>query len=61
MPDSAATATAFECGVKSKYFTVGVDDSVIFENCSSVESAKVNSILKWASDAGQRFTLPTNF
>ena len=51
--DSAASGTAYHCGVKTKYEAVGVDDTVIRRNCSSVETAKVTSILDWALDAGR--------
>lgn len=51
--DSAASGTAYHTGVKTKYEAVGVDDTVIRKNCSSVESAKVKSILDWALEAGK--------
>ncbi|GFS55412.1 alkaline phosphatase, tissue-nonspecific isozyme [Nephila pilipes] len=50
--DSANTATAYLCGVKANYGTIGVDGRVQFENCeSSIDpSTHVNSILQWAQD-----------
>lgn len=46
--DSAASGTAYHCGVKTKFSAVGVDDNVILKNCSSVEGASVTSILDWS-------------
>jgi len=43
--DSAATATAYLCGVKTKYEMLGVDDTALRKNCSTVEGAKVQSLL----------------
>lgn len=53
--DSANTATAYLCGVKANYGTLGVDGRAVFENCSSTvdPSTHVSSILKWAQDAGK--------
>lgn len=51
--DSAGTATAYLCGVKAKYSTIGVDGSAMIKRCDSVKKAKVDSILKWALDEGK--------
>ncbi|XP_055934117.1 alkaline phosphatase-like [Argiope bruennichi] len=53
--DSANTATAYLCGVKANYGTIGVDGRVEYENCeSSVDpSTHVPSILEWAQDKGK--------
>lgn len=53
--DSANTATAYLCGVKANYGTLGVDGRVQFENCeSSIDpSTHVNSILQWAQEKGK--------
>lgn len=53
MPDSAGTATAYLCGVKGNYETVGVDASAVHNDCNSTLEAKVTSILSWAQDAGE--------
>lgn len=55
MPDSAGTATALFCGVKTNYYTAGVDSTASFSVCDPEinENAKVDSILKWAQDAGK--------
>ena len=51
-PDSASTASAIFSGVKTKYKTLGYDDSIIYKNASSQLTArKVETILKWAQDA----------
>lgn len=53
--DSANTATAFLCGVKANYGTLGLDGRAKFENCTSAvdPSKHVQSILKWAQDKGK--------
>ena len=53
--DSANTATAYLCGVKANYGTLGLDGRAMFENCSSATdlSRHVTSILKWAQDEGK--------
>lgn len=58
--DSAASGTAYHSGVKTKYETVGVDDTVVRRNCSSVEGAKVTSILDWALQSGTQEGKLTN-
>lgn len=55
VPDSASTATAYLSGIKTNYYTVGVDASAIYQDCNSVtEENKVYSIVKWAQDADKR-------
>ncbi|XP_055347032.1 alkaline phosphatase-like [Paramacrobiotus metropolitanus] len=50
--DSACTATAMASGVKTKSRVIGLDDSVLLSNCSSVtDTSKLSNILKWAQDA----------
>ena len=51
--DSAGTATAILCGQKANFYTVGVTDDVILENCSLVNQSKLKSILKYGVDAGE--------
>ncbi|XP_031621128.1 alkaline phosphatase-like [Contarinia nasturtii] len=53
--DSASTATALFCGIKTNYETSGVDSSVKLGDCSASlnQSSHVDSILKWAQDAGK--------
>ncbi|KAK3866893.1 hypothetical protein Pcinc_027603 [Petrolisthes cinctipes] len=59
--DSAGSATAFLCGVKGNYETIGVTGRVRAADCySSREGAnRVDSILKWAQDAGKDTGLVT--
>lgn len=50
--DSAATATAYLCGVKSKHGTIGLSGKVIRRNCESSKGQEVNSILVDAFNEG---------
>ena len=50
--DSAATATAFNCGVKAKYGTVGVDQFVYRKNCTNNMDHSVRSFISHAMEAG---------
>ena len=49
--DSAGTATAYLTGVKSRIGVIGVDGTGV--DCASSEKAKLESIIKWAHDAGK--------
>lgn len=60
VPDSASTATAFLCGVKTKYEAVGVDDNIVHSNCSSVRGTEVRCIAEWALAEGKSVGLVTN-
>ncbi|XP_035211636.1 alkaline phosphatase, tissue-nonspecific isozyme-like [Stegodyphus dumicola] len=53
--DSANTATAYLCGVKANYGTIGVDGRVQYQNCSSSldKTSHVSSILQWAQEEGK--------
>ncbi|XP_045127003.1 alkaline phosphatase-like [Portunus trituberculatus] len=55
VPDSAATATAYLCGVKTNFFTLGVDSSVKLNDCpaSKNKATHTPSILQWAQEAGK--------
>lgn len=55
VPDSACTATAYLCGVKANFQTVGVTASVTQGNCSQQDDPanKVDSILSWAQNGGK--------
>ncbi|KAK3103756.1 hypothetical protein FSP39_021671 [Pinctada imbricata] len=53
VPDSAGTGTAFLCGVKSKAGTLGLNDQVIYSNCTSQRGAEVTSILDWSTAEGK--------
>ncbi|GIY38799.1 alkaline phosphatase, tissue-nonspecific isozyme [Caerostris darwini] len=60
VPDSASTATAFLCGVKTKYEGVGVSDSIEHSDCSSVSGTEVRCIGEWAMAEGKAVGLVTN-
>ncbi|CAF3752267.1 unnamed protein product [Rotaria sordida] len=51
-PDSAATATALLCGVKTSFGTIGIDGRASRGNCLSSHGTHVDSILKWAQELG---------
>lgn len=55
VPDSACTATAYLCGVKAQEGTIGVNGAVPRGDCKAMmdESKHVDSIAKWAMDAGK--------
>lgn len=51
-PDSAATATALLCGVKTNSQLIGVDDSAVVGNCSSQFGAEINCMNDWFEEQG---------
>ncbi|XP_044537067.1 alkaline phosphatase, tissue-nonspecific isozyme-like [Gracilinanus agilis] len=59
VPDSAGTATAFLCGVKSKKGTVGVSAAVTQSQCNTTKGNEITSILRWAKDAGKSVGIVT--
>lgn len=52
MPDSAGTATAYLCGVKANYGTLGVTAATPRGDCVASRGQEVQSVLKRAKDAG---------
>lgn len=58
MPDSAGTATAYLCGVKANYGTLGVSAATPRYNCSATYGNEVSSVLHRAKEAG-RFKVHT--
>jgi len=54
VPDSAGTATAFLCGVKANYYSVGVNARITMNetNCDLIKQNAVSSIMQWAIDYG---------
>lgn len=60
--DSACTATAYLCGVKTNYNTIGVNANVFYKNCTTglLEENQTPSIAKWALDAGKAAGFVTN-
>uniref|UniRef100_A0A8C9S1R1 Alkaline phosphatase n=1 Tax=Scleropages formosus TaxID=113540 RepID=A0A8C9S1R1_SCLFO len=57
--DSAGTATAFLCGVKANWGTVGVNAAAVRNQCNTTTGNEVTSILKWAKDAGKSVGIVT--
>ncbi|XP_013784535.2 alkaline phosphatase-like [Limulus polyphemus] len=51
--DSASTATAYLCGVKNNYETVGVSAAANHSECFTTFGAEVSSILQWAQEEGK--------
>lgn len=52
VPDSAGTATAYLCGVKGNYQTIGLSAAARHSQCETTRGNEVFSVLKRASDAG---------
>ncbi|MBN3315750.1 PPBT protein, partial [Atractosteus spatula] len=59
IPDSASTATAYLCGVKSNLNTVGLSAAGRNGVCRSQKGNEVTSILRWAKDAGKSVGIVT--
>ncbi|XP_033820815.1 alkaline phosphatase-like [Periophthalmus magnuspinnatus] len=59
MPDSAGTATAYLCGVKANYGTLGVSASAPRSNCSESFGNEVTSILYRSKQAGKSVGIVT--
>lgn len=55
MADSACSATAYLCGVKANYGTIGVNAAVPNNNCTASNDPRnhVDSIAAWAQKAGK--------
>lgn len=55
VPDSASTATAYLCGVKGNYYTIGVNGHVKKNDCEAMQNEEnhVSSVAQWAIDAGK--------
>ncbi|XP_073512187.1 alkaline phosphatase-like [Phyllobates terribilis] len=59
VPDSAGTATAFLCGVKTNKGIVGLSAAAKLGSCNTSRGHEVDSILKWAKAAGRSVGLVT--
>ncbi|XP_028443736.1 intestinal-type alkaline phosphatase [Perca flavescens] len=59
MPDSAGTATAYTCGVKANYGTLGVTAATPRYNCSASYGNEVTSVLHRAKKAGKSVGIVT--
>ncbi|CAG5134427.1 unnamed protein product, partial [Candidula unifasciata] len=51
--DSAASATAFLCGIKTNQGLLGLSASAQRGMCNTTQNAHVDSILRWSSTAGK--------
>ncbi len=62
VPDSASTATAYMCGVKGNYRTIGVSAAVQVADCDAAKKSenRVESIVKWAQEARKATGVVTN-
>lgn len=52
MPDSAGTATAYLCGVKTNYRTIGVSAAAQYNQCNTTHGNEVISVMNRAKKAG---------
>ncbi|XP_062987863.1 intestinal-type alkaline phosphatase 1-like [Elgaria multicarinata webbii] len=52
VPDSAGTATAYLCGVKGNYETIGVSAAARLDQCNTTAGNEVVSVLQRAREAG---------
>uniref|UniRef100_A0A8C5PSN5 Alkaline phosphatase n=1 Tax=Leptobrachium leishanense TaxID=445787 RepID=A0A8C5PSN5_9ANUR len=59
IPDSAGTATAYLCGVKGNYGTIGLTSVAKRSDCSTEKGNEVQSILKRAKAAGKSVGIVT--
>ena len=53
VPDSAGTATAYLCGVKAQYGTLGVGARVQRGDCPASQKHNLTCILELAQNAGK--------
>ncbi|XP_078498678.1 alkaline phosphatase-like [Lissotriton helveticus] len=59
VPDSAGTATAFLCGVKTNMGTLGMSAAAVKGQCNTTKGNEVDSVLKWAKAAGKSVGIVT--
>ncbi|CAN9500964.1 unnamed protein product [Ophioblennius macclurei] len=59
MPDSAGTATAYQCGVKANYGTLGLTAAAPRANCEASKGHEVTSVLHRAKKAGKSVGIVT--
>nr|KAF6352898.1 alkaline phosphatase, placental [Pipistrellus kuhlii] len=53
VPDSAGTATAFLCGVKTNFRTIGVSAAARYNQCNTTRGNEVISVMSRAKKAGK--------
>ncbi|XP_044886751.1 intestinal-type alkaline phosphatase-like [Mauremys mutica] len=59
VPDSAGTATAYLCGVKANYQTIGVSAAARYSQCNTTLGNEVVSVLQRAQRAGKSVGIVT--
>ncbi|KAM5229351.1 intestinal-type alkaline phosphatase [Ctenodactylus gundi] len=59
VPDSASTATAYLCGVKANYKTIGLSAAARFDQCTTARGNEVISVMYRAKKAGKAVGLVT--
>uniref|UniRef100_A0A8C2VU63 Alkaline phosphatase n=1 Tax=Chinchilla lanigera TaxID=34839 RepID=A0A8C2VU63_CHILA len=59
VPDSASTATAYLCGVKANYRTIGLSAAARYNNCSTARGNEVLSVMYRAKKAGKSVGIVT--
>ncbi|OPJ69189.1 hypothetical protein AV530_017864 [Patagioenas fasciata monilis] len=59
VPDSAGTATAYLCGVKTNYKTIGVSAAARYQQCNTTFGNEVISVLERARKAGKAVGIVT--
>ncbi|XP_015492856.1 intestinal-type alkaline phosphatase-like [Parus major] len=59
VPDSASTATAYLCGVKGNYKTIGVSAAARYLQCNTTAGNEVISVLQRARKAGKSVGIVT--
>eukprot|EP00076_Gallus_gallus_P007301 XP_003641809.1 intestinal-type alkaline phosphatase [Gallus gallus] len=59
VPDSAGTATAYLCGVKGNYKTVGLSAAARYGQCNTTKGNEVISVLERARNAGKAVGIVT--
>ncbi|XP_019358595.1 PREDICTED: intestinal-type alkaline phosphatase [Gavialis gangeticus] len=59
VPDSAGTATAYLCGVKGNYQTIGLSAAARYSQCNTTFGNEVNSVLQRARQAGKSVGIVT--
>lgn len=53
VPDSAGAATAFLCGVKANFRTIGLSAAARYDECSTSRGHEVLSVMYRAKQAGE--------
>ncbi|XP_032336393.1 intestinal-type alkaline phosphatase-like [Camelus dromedarius] len=59
VPDSAGTSTAYLCGVKANYKTIGVSAAARYDQCNTTRGNEVTSVMNRAKKAGKSVGIVT--